>query len=66
MHNRRINHNQKNSKRRTRHGVTFAEKNHASDYSVFVLFAFLIIIITAICSIDDAEILNWFNTMSAR
>jgi len=66
MYNRRINHNQRNMKRRIRHGVTFAERHHTSDYSALILFAFLVIIITAVCSIDDNEILNWFNKLSTR
>lgn len=66
MYNRRINHNQRHIKRRIKNGVSFAGKSHNSDYSAFILFAFLIIIITAVCSIDDAEILNWFNSLNTR
>uniref|UniRef100_F4C1F9 Uncharacterized protein n=1 Tax=Sphingobacterium sp. (strain 21) TaxID=743722 RepID=F4C1F9_SPHS2 len=66
MHSRRINHNQRNSKRRPRHGITFIEKQNTLDFSSILLFSFIIVLLVAIFSVDDTDIVTWLNAFTKR
>ncbi|MEH6307635.1 hypothetical protein RYH73_18430 [Olivibacter sp. CPCC 100613] len=66
MYARRINHNQRNGKRRPRHGVTFLEKQNTVDFSSILLFSLIIILLVFIFSVDDNEIVTWLNTFTKR
>lgn len=64
MYTRRINHNQRNSKRRPRHGVSLLEKQNTLDFSSILLLSFIIVVLIAIFSVDDADIVTWLNTFT--
>ncbi|WP_134091536.1 hypothetical protein [Olivibacter sp. XZL3] len=66
MYTRRINHHQRNTRRRSRHGVSLLEKQNALDFSSILLFSFVIVVLVALFSVDDSAIIAWLNTFTKR